>query len=197
MPTNLCSHERGCIHSHGALYYHHDRTILLPGCRLVCFKLGQSPLYYAPVCGMILMILVRAFPHLLHIQHIKKQGWSAAITLTSLVFQGHGFFHHWSTTPQLRLSIIPLTSGGIPPACSPGILGKPQLRLNNKHGPSSWQSMGFSPLAPTGLESAPMSAHSKAGRSVLRGWFSLCTYWSCLYKVALILDNNLFFPLIG
>lgn len=135
MPTNLRSHERGCIHSHGALYYHHDRTILLPGCRTAYFKLGQSPLYYAPVCGMILMILVRPFPYLLHIQHIKKQGWSAAITLTSLVFQGHGFFHHWSTTPQLRLSIIPLTSGGIPPACSPGILGRPQLRLNNKHGP--------------------------------------------------------------
>lgn len=101
----------------------------------MCFKPGEAPLHYAPVCGMMLVDLARAFAHLACVQHVEKQGWSAVITLTSLVFQGHGFFHPWSTTPQLKLSAIPPTSGSIPLACSPGILGKPQLRLNNKHGP--------------------------------------------------------------
>lgn len=101
----------------------------------MCFKLDEVPLHYTPVCGTILMDLVRAFAHLARVQHVEKQSWSAVIILTSLVFQGHGFFHRWSTSPQLRRSAIPSTSGGLPPACSPGILGKPQLRLNNKHGP--------------------------------------------------------------
>ena len=108
---------------------------MLLGSRLTCFKLDEAPLHYAPVCRMILVDLVRAFAHLACLQHVEKQRWSAVLTLTSLVFQGHGFFHRWSTTPRLRLSAIPSTSGGVPPVCSPGILGKPQLRLNNKRGP--------------------------------------------------------------
>lgn len=125
--------KEGTFINMGALYCHHNRTIMFLGSRLTCIKLDEAPLHYASVCRMMLVELVRAFAHLAFVQYMEKQSWSAVITLTSLVFQGHGFFHCWSTTP--RLSAIPSTSGGVPPACSPGILGKPQLRLNNKRGP--------------------------------------------------------------